>query len=275
MKVCVTGGQGFLGRYITEQLTNAGNRVITYDRRDGYDILDDKLPLYLREYDIDCVIHLAGVLGTHELFDTPELAVETNVLGSLKVIQACHQTGTRFVDISMPDVFPSVYTATRMCGVRLASAWHNAYGLETAHVRAFNAFGYGQAYGPAHPQKIVPTFAIKAWRNEPLPIWGDGTQTVDLIHAREIGKVFAAAIHQTDDVTIDAGTGRAMSVADLAGIVLEVTGSTAGVETLPMRRGEVPTNIVAAGEGWDRLTDKPQFSIDELVNTVKCYRELA
>jgi UDP-glucose 4-epimerase len=268
MKLAVTGGGGFLGQAAIAAAENAGHDAWSFDRAHGDDILGD-----LDRLDgADVVVHLAGMLGTSELFDDAEAAVQANVVGTLRVLRWCQANGAGYVGISMPPVFPSVYTATKVCASRLATAWHTAYGLPVSHVRAFNAYGPGQKYGDGHPQKILPTFARAAWEGEPLPVWGDGEQTMDLVHADDVGRMLVDAAAHGDDVTFDAGTGHAVTVNELAEFVLEQTGSTAGVEHLPMRTGETPTRIVAEGEGWGRLDWKPSHEWSRVAAAVEWYR---
>lgn len=268
MNIAVTGGSGFLGQATIRAAENAGHDAWSFDRDHGNDILGDLSSLQ----DADVVIHLAGMLGTSELFDTPEAAVHANVIGTLRILQWCREHGAGYVGISMPPVFPSVYTATKVCASRLATAWHKTYGLPVSHVRAFNAYGPGQKWGPGHPQKILPTFARAGWENRPLPVWGDGSQTMDLVHADDVGRMLIDATQHGDDVTFDAGTGVAVSVNEFAKFVLGLTGSTGGVETLPMRAGEDPTQIVATGEGWDRLDWKPEHHWGRIAEAIEWYR---
>lgn len=269
MKIAVTGGGGFIGGAVMLAGEAMGHTMFAFDRTDGNDVLGRLSSLH--EFKPDTVIHLAGVLGTHELFDRPEHAVEVNVIGTLRVLQFCRDVSAGYVGITMPPVFPSVYTATKVCTDRLATAWHREFDVSVAKVRAFNAFGPGQKYGPGHPQKIIPTFAVKSWRREPIPIWGDGTQTVDLIDVVQIARIMIEATAHGDDATIDAGSGTPITVNEVATYVNELTGSTAGVEYLPMRRGETPTRVVARGDGWDRLSWAPYFSLDALATTVNSY----
>lgn len=271
VKVVITGGKGFIGRAVAAELQAKGYETATYDRSEGFDVQNPLFAEFLKDREAGAVVHLAGVLGTHELFDEPEHAIDVNVHGTLNVLKACVRNEIQYVGITMPAVFPSIYTATKVAADCLASAFHNAYDLPTAHVRAFNAFGPGQAVGQGHPQKIIPTFASYAWKNKPIPIWGDGSQTVDLISTKQLAKVFARAIDFEDDSVFDGGTGVPFTVLEVAERVLEITGSNAGVEFLPMRRGEVQTQIVATGEGWDKLGFKPEFIDDELVATVESY----
>ena len=271
MRIAVTGGSGFLGQATIRAAETAGHEAWSFDRAHGNDVLGDLAALK----GADTVIHLAGMLGTSELFDDAEAAVQANVVGALRVLRWCEQHGAAYVGITMPPVFPSVYTATKVAADRLATAWHRAYGVPVAHVRAFNAYGPGQKFGPGHPQTIVPTFARAAWEGRPLPVWGDGEQTMDLVHSDDVGRMLVDAAQFGDDVTFDAGTGVAVTVNELARAVLEVTGSTAGVEYLPMRLGETPTRIVAAGEGWDRLDWKPEHAWQRIAAVVDWYRDVS
>lgn len=270
MRVLVTGGGGFIGQAVVRELEKRGDKPEVFGLEHG-GVTDGEAVAEAVD-GMDAVIHLAGLLGTHELFDTVHAAIDANVHGTVNVLDACVSAGAGYVGIEMPPVFPSVYTATKICGSRLASAYHRTYDLPVAHVRAFNVIGPGQAHGPGHPQKIAPTFATEAWAGRPIPIWGDGTQTVDLIHVDQVARLLVDAIDFHDDAVFDAGSGYALTVNQVAEFVLALTGSDAGVEYLPMRRGEVPTHIVAEGEGWSRLLWRPEFKWRHLAETVRAYQ---
>lgn len=255
MKVMITGSGGFIGRAVCAEIENRGDYYVPFNLPE-HDICDaEDVERSLKG--CDAVIHLAGVLGTHELFDTPHLAVDVNVKGSLNILEACKKYGASYVGITMPQVFPSIYTATKIASTRLATAYNHTFGVPVSHVRAFNAFGPGQAHGPGHPQKIIPTFAYNAWHALPIPVWGDGEQTVDLIHTKDLAHMLVDAIDFGNDEVFDGGTGTAWTVNEVVAEVARIVDKPVTVEYLPMRRGEKPTNIVATGEGWDKLGWKP------------------
>ncbi len=226
--------------------------------------------------DCGAVIHLAGVLGTHELFFNAHHAVDVNVKGTINVLEACRAHDLQFVGITMLQVWENVYQATKNCADRLASAWHRHYGVPVSHVRAFNGFGPGQAHGPGHPRKIVPTFAAAAWNNVPIPIWGDGTQLVDLVHVDDIARMLVDALAFHADELFDAGTGEAVTVNEVAEMINAIAGSEFGTVHLPMRLGEHRAlDVVAEGVGWDKLGWHPTLDRESLADTVRAYADAA
>lgn len=266
MRIAVTGGTGFIGFRTVMLARQYGHEAWAFDRPN--DIMGELDALEGAE----AVINLAGILGTAELFDRPHEAVHINVGGALRIIQWCDRNDAHYVGITMPPVFPSIYTATKICADRLASAYHYASGLAVSKVRAYNAYGPGQKWGEGHPQKFLPTFALRGWQNRPLPIWGDGEQTIDMVHVDDVARMLIDACQHGDDVTFDAGTGTAVTVNEFAKFVLGVTGSSGGIEYLPMRLGELPTRVVAEGEGWDRLGWRPELNWDRVEDAIRWYR---
>lgn len=270
MRVAVTGGAGFIGRAVVDELERRDHLPLVLDQIEGFDVVTS--PLEALD-GADAIIHLAGMLGTEELFGRTEQAIDVNVKGTSRVLAACAQYGLRFVGISMPEVWNNVYQVTKRAATGLAHAWHQHYGVPVSHVRAYNAFGpYQKIHGV---RKIVPTFSVLGWQNQPLTIWGDGSQTVDLIHVRDIARMMVDALAFGNCEVFDAGTGHAQTVSHVAELTLSITGSRAGLAYGPMRKGEHPTQIVATGEGWDKLGWKPEFRDEDLIETIHWYHQHA
>jgi UDP-glucose 4-epimerase len=255
--VLVTGSSGFLGRATVRALEGRGHQVLPFDQHPppGWKVRDVRMhPLD----QCDAVIHLAGVLGTSELFDDPHRAVDVNVGGTAHVLTECERLGAAYVGITMPQVWANVYSATKRCALDLAEAWRRHRGLRVAHVRAFNVYGPGQAVGdgtPGHPQKIVPTFASRSWAGLPMPVWGDGSQTVDLVHVDDVAGLLVGAVeglfteavgnNPFDGAILDAASGTSHTVLEVAEMVGHVTGCYK-VRHLPMRPGEHPVVFESA-----------------------------
>ena len=271
VRVLVTGGHGFIGRHVMTALADHGHEGVSFDLDAGQDVRYAlAVGAAFGDFAPDHVIHLAGVLGTAELFADPHGAVDANIHGTLNVLQACETAGAGYTGITMPSVWSNPYQATKRCARDFASAWHQHRGVPVSHVRAFNAYGEGQKLGPV--QKIIPTFADRAHRGEPLPVWGDGTQQVDLVHAGDVAEMLVSAMDFGGDEVLDAGTGSGMSVNEVAALVIAQAGSRSRAEYLPMRPGEHEAKCVATGEGWELTGWHPPVRGGELARTIASYR---
>lgn len=279
MRVLVTGGSGWIGQATCRALAHSGHDAVEFDRSSGHDVRD-ATSVDQAVAAVDHVIHLAGLLGTHELFDRPHDAATVNVLGSLNVTEACSRHEVGLTEVTMPRVNPSLYAATKACAMDIALAYHAAGRLRVSFVRAYNAYGPGQAYGGDHPQKIVPTFASRGWAGEPLPVWGDGQLLTDLVHVDDVARMLVEAMPHGDGQTFDAGTGYAQPVLAVAEKVIELTGGRSKVDFLPHRPGErlVSTDADYAHrrEGWDLLGGwHPVFDPERFAEAVESYRGAA
>lgn len=273
MKVLVTGGAGFIGKAVVRALNEAGHKVKIFDRTIGSDVTK-RIDCLFAGRDMDAVIHLAGILGTDELFDNVQSAIDINIKGTVNILDSCVENGAHYIGVTMLPVFPSIYTATKVSSQRFASAYHHNLGIRVSHVRAFNAYGPEQMHGAGHPRKIIPAFSREAWDGVPMIVWGDGTQTVDLIHVDDVASIFVAALDFPGrDELVDAGTGHGLTVNQVADFVLDITKSQAGVEHRPMRRGEIPSHVVSQGTGWELLNiEPPKFDELKLFKTIVSYK---
>jgi UDP-glucose 4-epimerase len=274
MIVLVTGARGFIGRYVMQELEDRGYIPLAYDLSDGHDILNrDQLAEHMEW--ADAVIHLAGVLGTHELFDDIHHTIDVNIKGAVNVLDTCVLESKPFVMIEQPHIWYNPYEATKAAAHRLAMAYHLDYKVPVAFVETYNAYGPGQAHGPGHPQKIIPTFATRSWEGKPIEIWGDGMQEVDLIAAPDAADCLVSALEGSlSGATTFAGTGHGVTVLQAA----EIVRAHVAAETVewppypvhhPMRRGENTQDLgIAVAPGlpypmrWDYLAE-----------TIDSYRE--
>jgi nucleoside-diphosphate-sugar epimerase len=141
-------------------------------------------------------------------------------------------------------------------------------------MKAFNVYGPRQM-GTEAVTKIVPRFAINALQGEPLPIYGDGHQTIDLVHVEDCAECFARAVDRApgQGEVIEVGTGVAITVLDVARRILDLVGG-GEMEFLPMRIGEGPEYPVADTRmAREILGYVPAASPDRLAETLLWYRE--
>lgn len=259
-RILVTGF-GFIGRHVVPALIKAGCRVSVLQRKPELpelaalgadsiagDVRDAEL-LSAVVPEFDGVIHLAGLLGTSELIDDPAPAISTNITGAVNVFQACRRSAQSgrpapCVHITVANHFMNnSYAITKHASDRFAEMFNAEHGADIRLVRAQNVYGEHQKHYPV--RKIVPTFVRAALRGEPLRIYGSGAQIQDMIHAGDVARILIAALFATAKPRlVSAGTGRRISVNEVASIVIRTAGSSSRVEHVPMRRGEPATSVV-------------------------------
>jgi UDP-glucose 4-epimerase len=264
--VLVTGGNGFIGRYVVEELLSRGLVPIVLDTRDRETVegaelilgdIRDATSVTEAVAHVDGVIHLAGVLGTQETISNPRPAAETNILGGLNVLEACAQYDVPLVNIAVGNFWMNnTYSITKNTIERFLDMYVRFRGASMTVVRGLNAYGPRQAapapWGSSKVRTIMPSFICRALDGRPIEIYGDGEQIMDMIWVGDIADILVAALQETQGCgsmgTIEAGTGRRTTVNDIATIVaIEVTaltGKDVEIVHLPMRPGEDERSVV-------------------------------
>jgi len=262
MRAVVVGGRGFLGAAVVRELLDRGDDVVVLDPRASQQGCDDQFgcgrvrdvvgdmldPAGLRRHFAGAgeVYHMGGKLGTSELDDALHEAVAANITGSLHVFEAAEHAGVPTIFYpTKPNVWLNTYTITKVAAEQFAEIFNERGKVQIRSLRYFNAYGPGQALGPV--RKIIPFFVARALNRLPLLVYGDGEQTVDMIYSEDIGRITVAFTRSGYRGTaIDCGRGEEMTVNAVARAVNDVTGNPAGIEHVPMRRGEVEGTRLAA-----------------------------
>lgn len=262
MRVLVTGGGGFIGKWVVRELYSRNHVPVVFEmHREPSDwpvILGDvrdSTAVTEAVAHVDGVIHLAGVLGTQETIGNPRPAAETNILGGLNVLEACAQYGVPLVNIAVGNWFEfSTYSISKYTAERFTEMFRLYRDLNATSVRAFNAYGPEQTvawpHGLSRVRKIMPSFISRALHGEPIEVYGKGDQIMDMIFVTDVAKVLVTALEEVSKGTrfpliLEAGTGRRTTVSDIAFAVRAEVAKQTGrkqpvVKNLPMRRGETP-----------------------------------
>lgn len=264
MKILVTGSSGFIGSYVVDELQSRGHTAIAFDRhiKSDYfyaeeifqgDITDSNAVTEAVAH-ADAFIHLAGVLGTQETIKNPSPAVATNIQGGLNLFKAAAQYNVPGVNIAVGNHWMNnTYSITKSTMERFVHMFNKELGTNINIVRALNAYGPRQVsaapYGPSKVKKIMPAFVNSAIRNEPIQIYGDGTQVMDMIYVADVAKVLVSALEYTiqngvHSTVFEAGSGIPTTVNDIADVVHNVSGSKAEHEYVKMRPGEPQHSVV-------------------------------
>jgi dTDP-glucose 4,6-dehydratase len=311
-RVLVTGGAGFISsnfiRHLLEAtpyevvtldaLTYAGNLenladVMSHERLSFVhgDIRDANLVRELVE-GVDVIVNAAAESHVEKSIEHGASEfVTTNVEGTQILLDAIRATPVeRFILISSSEVYGtaeaapmdeehplnprSPYAATKAGADRLAYSYWTTYELPIVIVRPFNNYGPRQ-----HPEKVVPRFITQALDDVPLTIHGDGRASRDWLYvlddAEAIERVIETPIEQVAGEVINVATGIDLSVADVAGMVLDVLGKPRDLTTnVPERPGQVDRHIGSTDKAQRLLGWQARTSFEEgLERTVAWYRD--
>jgi len=198
-------------------------------------------------------------------------------MGGLNVFKAVR-------DYNVPAVYIAVgnhwmnnsYSITKTTAERFAFMANREWGTRIAVVRALNAYGPGQKAAPV--RKIMPNLILPALRGEPIRIYGDGEQVMDMIFVEDVAEILVRALltdHGTYDEVFEAGTGRATTVNDIAAEVVRQVGKGV-IEHVPMRPGEPEHSVVRGNPATLIPLRMPELVSleDGLVPTIGYYRGL-
>ena len=270
MRVFITGGAGFIGSHLADYYVAAGDQVTVLDNfstgsktnvahLDGKittvdgDIRNVELVESLTK-DTDLVLHMAAALGVNTILESPLESMSTNITGSEVVLNAATKFNKRIIIASTSEIYgknpkqPLSETDDRVVGAPQKIRWtySDAKAIEEAMafsllqekklpvttVRLFNTVGPRQTgrYG-----MVVPRFVHAALKNQPITIYGDGTQSRVFCHVADA--VQAIAIMANTELTIGdvynvGGTGE-VTIKQLADQVLAVTGSQSQINYTP------------------------------------------
>ena len=284
MKCLITGGAGFIGGHLARDLIKRGHEVKLVDNffHPTKEPHDDVEYADVRYYDMiepfvewaDWVFHLSAQIHVDWSIKHPRHTLDTNVMGTLNVLEAVKKHGKKMVFASTSEVYgtsqsdfmdeshpldaQSAYGASKVAGDRLCKSYADMYGTRVVILRNFNTFGEWQndtSYG-----SVISIFTRKALAGDPLTIYGDGTQERDYMHVKDAvaGYILCMEQGQPGEV-INIGSGKTICINDLARCIIDVTGSSSQIEHIDARPGEVQrlcANITKAKEkGFVPKTD--------------------
>lgn len=296
MTVLVTGGAGFIGSYVRDRLVDDGHRVLSFDRHVPSEWPSSRISQYLGDVrdDVDVTeamshsqafIHLAGVLGTQETIQNPRPAIMTNIKAGLNILEAASQYDVPGINIAVGNHWEqNPYSISKSTVERFVSMYNQYRGTRVSIVRALNAYGPRQSvaapYGPSKVRKIMPSFIMRALHGDPIEIYGDGNQIMDMIYVTDVADFLVDSLYATIERgplphPIEAGTGASTTVNEIAEAVVREVGQ-GRIDHLPLRDGESPGAVVKADPETHKLIYPDGKSLvdleDGIQRTVAFYR---
>jgi UDP-glucose 4-epimerase len=253
MKYIVTGGAGFIGSHIVEEIAGSDDVVVidnfssgtdknTKGFPDNVDIIRGSitdLSLLKDTFNkADGVFHLAAIASVARSVDDPRATHETNLTGTLNVLLAARECGVKKVVFSsssavygdektlpkredMPPVPLSPYAVSKLAGEYYCSVFSDLFDIKTVSLRYFNVFGPRQ-----DPQSeyaaVIPKFITRLIDNQPPLIFGDGMQTRDFVYIRDVVQANILAMRSSATGTFNIGSGRKIDLNTLASTLAKI-----------------------------------------------------
>jgi NAD dependent epimerase/dehydratase len=254
-RVLVTGAGGFIGSHLVDDLLQKGADVtafVHYNARNDWGMLEgrysDKTPhltvisgdvtdaLFVRKAvaDKEYVFHLAALIGIPYSYVAPESYINTNIKGTLNVMQAClEQEITRVVHTSTSEVYgtaqytpidekhplqgQSPYSASKIGADKIAESFYCSFGLPVTTIRPFNTFGPRQS-----TRAVIPTIITQALTGKTVKL-GSLTPIRDLTYVADTAAGFIrfAESKKTIGMTVNTGSGRGVTIGELADIIIK------------------------------------------------------
>jgi UDP-glucose 4-epimerase len=296
--VLITGGAGFVGSHIADQLLTLGCKVTVFDNLDPFygakqnnyahnlenrryrfiqgDILDENaLADAMKGHEL--VFHQAAQAGVRYCIDQPVKAHQVNVTGTLNVLLAAKDAGVKKIvyassssvygatmKVPMLEEHPtqptSIYGATKLAAEKYCHAMEKTGGVKATSLRYFSV------YGPrGRPDQIIHAFADQVSQGKRPIIYGDGSVTRDFTFVSDIvtAAIFAAESEEADGQVLNVGYGKEISVLEVAEKVLARMQSNLRPEFKPAYAGDFPRTFCSNEKAKRLLRWRPVVGFDE------------
>jgi UDP-glucose 4-epimerase len=297
-KVLVTGGAGFIGSHVVDQLVTEGYSVRVLDNLSTGKLgniqkhldsgkiefvqgdLRDASTVTKSLDDINVVIHMAALVSVPLSLENPDLTYDINLLGTLNMLRSSitHHID-RFVFISScavcgdPTALPvtenaptnpiSPYAESKLIGERYCLGFNEKHLLSSVVLRFFNV--YGPRQGMNDYSGVITRFIDRCEQKLPLTIYGDGSQTRDFVNVKDVAGAVSAAtrISKAEGEVFNIGSGTPISISELAKTVIELSGADLAISYEKPRFGDIKDSYADISKAKKLLGYTPKISLKD------------
>jgi UDP-glucose 4-epimerase len=302
MRAVVTGGCGFIGSNLAEELSKHMDVVVIDNLSTGNasnlegvdvelirgDVLDFGLLRRIFK-DADYVFHLAAVVSVQESVEDPLKANEVNVRGTLNVLEAARRADVEKVVYSSScavygdsDELPlneetlprpkSPYAVSKLTAENYCRVFDEIYGIKTVSLRYFNVYGPKQDPFSDYAA-VIPKFILKTLKAENPVIYGDGEQTRDFIYVKDVVRANIMAMEKGGGV-YNIASGESITINELARLVIEMAGGSVRPVYERERGGDIRHSLADISKAKE-LGFTPSYTLEEgLKETIDYWRRI-
>ncbi len=290
-KILVTGGAGFIGINLLEELLPLHRLVVVDNLSTGkggpilqdvhfypMNILDEEFEKIVAQEKPEFIIHLAAQINVPESFVNPIFDLETNILGTLKVLEAAQKNGVQKIIYpssaavyGSPQFLPiteehpiepmSFYGISKHTPEHYIQTYFHSYGLDYTVLRFANVYGPWQEAGGEGG--VIAVFTDNLLKSKPLSIFGDGEQTRDFVFVKDVAGAIMKSLSTGSHQILNIGSGRKVSVNQLFQQIKSLTQSSIEPQYLPNRPGDIRDSIFDIAKALKVLGWEPQTTLEQ------------
>ena len=307
MRILITGGAGFLGSHLCDRFVSEGHQVVVMDNlitgstaniehlagHEGFRFIKQDVTEYLYvEGELDAILHFASPASPIDYLELPIQTLKVGALGTHKTLGLAREKGALYLLASTSEVYGDplehpqtedywgnvnpigprgVYDEAKRFAEAMTMAYHRYHGLDTRIARIFNTYGPRMRLEDG---RVVPNFIAQALRDEPLTVYGDGSQTRSFCYVSDLIEGIYRLLFSDEIEPVNLGNPQEMSILDFARVVNEITGNSAGVAHQPLPEDDPQVrqpDITRARRvlGWE-----PEVPLEEgLRSTISWFQE--
>jgi dTDP-glucose 4,6-dehydratase len=307
MRVLVTGGAGFLGSHLVDRLLSEGHSVIAMDNLitgstdniahlagnpDFQFIRHDVTNYIYIKGDLDAILHFASPASPVDYLELPIQTLKVGSLGTHNALGLAWAKGARFLLASTSEVYGDplvhpqtedywghvnpigprgVYDEAKRFAEAMTMAYQRTHGVETRIVRIFNTYGPRMRIDDG---RVVPNFVGQALRDEPLTIYGDGSQTRSFCYVSDLIDGIYRLLLSDEREPVNIGNPAEITIAEFAQKLIEITGSAGGVQYKPLPKDDPKQRQPDIAKARQVLGWEPSIPLDHgMGQTVAWFRE--
>lgn len=268
-KILVTGGAGFIGSNLVKLLVEKGFSVRVLDNfSTGHEINLKGFPVEIMTGDIrnekevdkavegvDTVFNLAASVGRQKSLSFPRQDSEVNVIGTINILEAVRkfkvgclvhtssaatfgEIGPSAIGEDHPQIPDSPYGVSKLAGEKMVLCYGELYNIRVVCLRYFNVYGVNQRFDTYG--NVIPIFANRVYRDQPMVIYGDGKQTRDFVNAKDVAMINSLAAEKAASGKVyNVGSGTSIQISELANLMKDVSKKRISVVYEPARPADV------------------------------------